>query len=151
MGKFLLIIGLLGLCHAAYSAAQHRLYLRLTEQEFSRLPADIIIQSIGSLIVCGLGVLNIVSKFKQIRIKSEWENKTWDNIASRASFYTFNHRGRYTYTNARNLKQELFGKVEDIGAGSDHSHDEDDDSDLSSLNEDDQQTVLGNEIKNKNV
>merc|ERR1712071_442203 len=40
MMKYLLISGICLLLHAAYSAAQHRTYLRLTEQEFTSLPSD---------------------------------------------------------------------------------------------------------------
>lgn len=32
-------VSIAALLHAAYSAAQHRLYLRLTEQPFTALPA----------------------------------------------------------------------------------------------------------------
>ena len=60
MGKLLLVIGLIGLCHAAYSATQHRKYLRLTEQEFSSLPRDIMIQTVVSLFICAFRILNIV-------------------------------------------------------------------------------------------
>lgn len=97
MGKLLLTLGLIGLCHAAYSATQHRNYLRLIESEFTRLPSDILIQTLLSLLSCCLGVIGISTKFKPIQITSEWENKTWDNIANRTSFYSFNHRGKFLF------------------------------------------------------
>jgi hypothetical protein len=98
MGKIFLITGLVGLCHAAYSATQHRNYLRLTEHEFSRLPLDIIFQTVISLFLSCIGIISIASKFKPIKITSEWENKIWDNIANRTSFYSFNHRGKYLFS-----------------------------------------------------
>ena len=98
MGKVFLITGLVGLCHAAYSATQHRNYLRLTEHEFSRLPLDIIFQTIISLFFSCIGIISIASQFKPIKITSEWENKIWDNIANRTSFYSFNHRGKYLFS-----------------------------------------------------
>jgi hypothetical protein len=98
MGKIFLITGLFGLCHAAYSATQHRNYLRLTEHEFSRLPLDIIFQTITSLFFSCIGIISIASQFKQIKITSEWENKTWDNVANRTSFYSFSHRGKYLFS-----------------------------------------------------
>ena len=107
MGKLLLVIGLLGLCHAAYSATQHRKYLRLTEQEFSSLPKDILIQTVVSLFICAFSILNIVGKFKQIKIASEWETKSWDNIGNRVSFYSFNHRGKYLFS------EKIFQHVEE--------------------------------------
>jgi hypothetical protein len=127
MGKLLLAIGLLGLCHAAYSATQHRIYLRLTEQEFSSLPKDIILQTVASLFLCAFSILNIVGKFKQIKIASEWETKNWDNIGNRVSFYSFNHRGKYLFSDKipQQQQQEL---LED----NDSFEEEDEESELSS-------------------
>ena len=42
--KVFVAVGLLCILHAAYSAAQHRTYLRLTKTEFLALPLDIAIQ-----------------------------------------------------------------------------------------------------------
>lgn len=115
MGKLLLTIGLIGLCHAAYSATQHRNYLRLIESEFTALPGDIIVETLLSLLACCFGVISLSTKFKPIQITSEWENKTWDNIANRTSFYSFNHRGKYLFsednesaTSAADLTREFF-------------------------------------------
>ncbi|UJR36976.1 hypothetical protein I4U23_029684 [Adineta vaga] len=90
----LLIIGLLALAHAGYSAAQHRVYVRLTEQQFERLPADIIVQTLIAFIACCFGTVQLFGKFKPILITAEWQNKTWDTIGNRPSFMTFNHRGK---------------------------------------------------------
>jgi hypothetical protein len=106
MGKILLAIGLAGLCHAAYSATQHRNYLRLTENsnDFSSktsgnlLPLDILVQTLVCLLLCCYGVIRIAAKFKPIQITSEWENKVWDNIGNRTSFYSFNHRGKLLFS-----------------------------------------------------
>ena len=107
MGKLLLTIGLIGLCHAAYSATQHRSYIRLTEHDldestkrsgaFTDLPLDILAQTIVSLLLSCVGVISTSAKFRPIKITSEWENKTWDNISNRSSFYSFNHRGMYLF------------------------------------------------------
>ncbi len=97
-GKLILTTGLIGLCHAAYSATQHRNYLRLIENEFTQLPSDILIQTVVSLLLCCYGIISLSTKFKPIQITSEWENKTWDNIANRTSFYSFNHRGKYLFS-----------------------------------------------------
>lgn len=108
MGKIFLTVGLIGLCHAAYSATQHRSYMRLTETELnvssfakvSSLPLDIVVQTLVSLLLSCFGIIGISTKFRQIKITSEWENKTWDNIANRTSFYSFNHRGKSLYSNS---------------------------------------------------
>ncbi|XP_036367372.1 uncharacterized protein LOC115222355 isoform X3 [Octopus sinensis] len=39
--KICITFGLLVLAHAAYSAAQHRAYLRLIKNDFTRLPLDV--------------------------------------------------------------------------------------------------------------
>lgn len=95
MSRVLVIIGILSLIHAGYSAAQHRSYLRLVEQDFTGLlPHDILLQTIMSLFVTVLGVLKVSGEFKEIRALDDVKYKNIDTIANRPSFYTFNHRGR---------------------------------------------------------
>jgi hypothetical protein len=93
-------VGLLGLCHAAYSATQHRNYLRLTEKEYNKLPIDIVLQTIASLLIACVALVKIVGKFKSINVASDWENKSWDHVGNRSSFYTFNHRGKFLFSAA---------------------------------------------------
>lgn len=92
--KLLLIIGLIALAHAGYSAAQHRVYVRLTEQQFERLPTDILLQTLLAFIACCIGTVQLFGHFKPILITAEWQNKSWDTVGNRQSFVTFNHRGR---------------------------------------------------------
>ena len=113
MGKLFLTIGLAGLSHAAYSATQHRNYLRLTERDFSTLPLDIFAQTLLSLLLCCVGIIGISGKFKPIQITSEWENKRWDNIANRTSFYSFTHRGKYLFSADEQLDAEEAEEEED--------------------------------------
>jgi len=107
MGKLFLVFGLAGLTHAAYSATQHRNYLRLTERDFSQLPLDILAQTLLSLLLCCFGIIGISGKFKPIQITSEWENKRWDNIANRTSFYSFTHRGKYLFSADEQPEEDL--------------------------------------------
>ena len=107
MGKLILTIGIIGLCHAAYSATQHRNYLRLTDADkgveeivagssssrITSLPLDIVVQTLVSLLLSCVGLIGISAKFRPIKITSEWENKTWDNVGNRSSFWSFQHRG----------------------------------------------------------
>jgi len=93
--KFLVAFGLLALAHAAYSAAQHRSYLRLTEQEFTTLPADVTVQTLAGLLVACYGIVRVVGKFREIRTTSDLETRTWDNVSSHVAFYSVNHRGKY--------------------------------------------------------
>ncbi|CAL7949450.1 unnamed protein product [Xylocopa violacea] len=92
--KFITFIGLMSILHTAYSAAQHRSYLRITEQEFITLPIDILIQGIISLFMVMYGVLYIAGDFKEIRAVVDLENKSWETLRNLPSFQIFNHRGR---------------------------------------------------------
>ncbi|XP_065343920.1 ER membrane protein complex subunit 5 [Cloeon dipterum] len=102
--KVILITGFLSLFHSAFSAAQHRTYLRLTEQEFDSLPLDILSQGILSLFVTMYGLLHVVGEFKEIRATVELEEKTWDLVGNNPSFYSFNHRGKTLQPNYQNEK-----------------------------------------------
>jgi hypothetical protein len=93
--KFLVAVGLLALAHAAYSAAQHRVYLRLTEQEFTILPADVTVQTLGGLLIACYGIVRVVGRFREIRTITDLEGRTWDSMSTHVAFYSFNHRGKY--------------------------------------------------------
>ncbi|KAK7090605.1 ER membrane protein complex subunit 5-like [Littorina saxatilis] len=92
--KYCVIFGLVALAHAAYSSAQHRTYLRLTEQDFTMLPLDILVQCLLGLLLTCYGVVQVAGSFKEIRASSEQENKTWDMLSNRGGFNIFNHRGK---------------------------------------------------------
>jgi len=93
--KFLVAVGLIALLHAAYSAAQHRAYLRLTEKEFTTLPSDVLIQTLTGLVIACYGVVRVVGRFKEIRPIADLEGRTWDSMSTHVAFYNFNHRGKY--------------------------------------------------------
>lgn len=95
MTKYLITIGLISLVHAAFSAAQHRSYLRLVEEEFTNLPLDIVIQALVSLFVTMIGIVNVCGEFKEIKALDDLKGKSLDVIYNRPSFYVFNHRGRF--------------------------------------------------------
>ncbi|CAN0178101.1 ER membrane protein complex subunit 5 [Lampetra fluviatilis] len=92
--KAMVAFGLLALAHAAFSAAQHRSYTRLTEQENESLPSDIVLQTLLGLLVAVYGVVNIAGEFRDMDATAELKYKTFENMSNRPSFYTFNHRGR---------------------------------------------------------
>lgn len=98
MSKFLhkvfLVVGFLSLFHAAFSAAQHRSFLRLNEEEFTGLPTDIVIQAIISLFIVTAMTVSLVGEFKEIRATVEMQKLTWENSYNNPSFYTFSHRGK---------------------------------------------------------
>uniref|UniRef100_A0A8C5V0U8 Membrane magnesium transporter n=1 Tax=Microcebus murinus TaxID=30608 RepID=A0A8C5V0U8_MICMU len=86
--KGLVGIGLFALAHAAFSTAQHRSYMRLTEKEDESLPIDIVLQT---LLACAV---TCYGEFKDIDATSELKNKTFGTLRKHPSFYVFNHHGR---------------------------------------------------------
>ncbi|XP_070383698.1 ER membrane protein complex subunit 5 [Dermacentor albipictus] len=92
--KLMATLGIVGLVHAAISAAQHRSYLRLTEQDFTVLPLDIIFQSVLCLLITMYGTMCIAGDFKEVRATVELESKSFETFGNRPSFYMFCHRGR---------------------------------------------------------
>ena len=61
--KTILTAGLLGLLHAAYSAAEWRGAARMMESD-PMLPLDIVLQTMVFLIVTMVGVIHIAGEFK---------------------------------------------------------------------------------------
>uniref|UniRef100_A0A1I7SRK4 Secreted RxLR effector peptide protein n=1 Tax=Bursaphelenchus xylophilus TaxID=6326 RepID=A0A1I7SRK4_BURXY len=65
--KALCVLSLVSLAHCAYSAAQHRSFLRLVQKEFTSLPLDIVIQTFVSLLVAVFACAHIAGEFQYIR------------------------------------------------------------------------------------
>ncbi|KAM4019521.1 ER membrane protein complex subunit 5-B [Dendropsophus ebraccatus] len=95
--KGLVGVGLFALAHAAFSAAQHRSYMRLTEKEDETLPIDIVLQTLLAFVVACYGIVHIAGEFKDMDATSELRNKTFDTLRNHPSFYIFNHRGRVMF------------------------------------------------------
>uniref|UniRef100_H0VFC3 Membrane magnesium transporter n=1 Tax=Cavia porcellus TaxID=10141 RepID=H0VFC3_CAVPO len=95
--KGLVGLALFALAHAAFSAAQHRSYMRLTEKEDESLPVDVILQTLLAFAVTCYGVVHIAGEFKDMNATSELKNKRFDTLRNHPSFYVFNHRGRVLF------------------------------------------------------
>uniref|UniRef100_UPI00398F79A2 ER membrane protein complex subunit 5-like n=2 Tax=Pristiophorus japonicus TaxID=55135 RepID=UPI00398F79A2 len=98
--KGLVGVGLFALAHAAFSAAQHRSYMRLTEKENETLPVDIVLQTLLAFVVTCYGIVHIAGEFKDMDATSELKNKTFETMRNHPSFYLFNHRGRMLFSPA---------------------------------------------------
>lgn len=109
--KVMCMFGLVSLAHVAYSAAQHRTYMRLTEQEFTGLPPDVLIQGVMSLVILMFSISHIAGEFKDIKVGADLDTKSWETVGNRPSFYIFNHRGKALF-----VRQQL------VGAGGDWSY-----------------------------
>ncbi|XGW08198.1 hypothetical protein V3C99_010921 [Haemonchus contortus] len=74
-------VSLLSLLHCAYSAAQHRSYLRLTEQPFVTLPADVLAQTLISLVALIYGASHVAGAFQHIKSDPN-RDRSWDESGS---------------------------------------------------------------------
>ena len=110
--KIIFMTAVLALVHAAYSAAKcewrrvcfkqimtiifsvDRTYLRITEQEFTTLPFDVILQTVISLAIVIYSILSLKSDYKLIYAADLQEKSSWEMVSNCQSFYTFNHRGK---------------------------------------------------------
>jgi len=85
---------MVSLVHCGLSAAQHKSYLRMSEQGSSSLPIDIIVQTLISLLLAMWGSLGVAGEFKNVRAASLLEEKTFDTVGNCPGFYTFNGKDR---------------------------------------------------------
>ncbi|XP_067835885.1 ER membrane protein complex subunit 5 [Heptranchias perlo] len=95
--KGLVGVGLFALAHAAFSAAQHRSYMRLTEKENETLPVDIVLQTLLAFLITSYGIVHIAGDFKDMDATSDLKNKRFESLRNHPSFYLFNHRGRVLF------------------------------------------------------
>ncbi|CAD6192217.1 unnamed protein product [Caenorhabditis auriculariae] len=114
------IAALVSLIHCAYSAAQHRFYLRLTEQPFVTLPTDVIVQTLLSLAALIYGAAYIAGSFQYIK-KDQHHDRTCDEALNCPSFITFEHRAKAMspgFYVLNNLRQERNSRTISTGAAS---------------------------------
>ncbi|VDO06345.1 unnamed protein product [Rodentolepis nana] len=80
VGRLLVFLGLIILTHAAYSAIQHRTYLKLTGTQYDSLPADIFWQTIFGFIITIIGVVRVAGDFSLISSSTDPRNRSWDSF-----------------------------------------------------------------------
>uniref|UniRef100_A0ACD5Y0G9 Uncharacterized protein n=1 Tax=Avena sativa TaxID=4498 RepID=A0ACD5Y0G9_AVESA len=89
------VLGAIGgalLAHAAYATIQYRAVLKITEEEFSHPPVDVIIQLLVGLALCMWAGVSVPAKFLSVLPHSE-ENRIV-SLPANLDFMIFNHRGR---------------------------------------------------------
>ncbi|XP_052053435.1 membrane magnesium transporter 2-like [Apodemus sylvaticus] len=91
--KVLVGIGLFALTHAAFSAAQHRSHMRLTEKKYEPLPPDLVLQTLLAFALTCYGVVHTAGDFRDRDATSELQNMTLDTLRNRPSFYVFHRSG----------------------------------------------------------
>ncbi|CUT99654.1 magnesium transporter [Echinococcus multilocularis] len=82
LGRCLVIFGLVTLVHAAYSAIQHRTYLKLTGVHFDYLPPDIFWQTIIGLAITIAGVIRVAGDFSLINTTTDPRNSHRPSLIS---------------------------------------------------------------------
>lgn len=91
--------------------------MRITEQEYTSLPTDIGVQGLMSLLLTMYGILHIAGDFKEIRANVQLQNKSWETVGNRPTFYTFAHRGRALSPNYIPPKSKsLLDNIENISS-----------------------------------
>ncbi|KAK7392468.1 hypothetical protein VNO78_20907 [Psophocarpus tetragonolobus] len=90
LGSIIGFLGVLILSHAAYSTIQYRGLLKITEEEFSGPPLNVVIEVLLGLVFCMWAALTVSGKFLSIHPHSE-ENRVV-SLPANLDFMTFNHR-----------------------------------------------------------
>ncbi|CAI0432496.1 unnamed protein product [Linum tenue] len=86
------VIGVLILGHAAYSTIQYRSLLKITEEEFSGPPMEVVLELLVGLLFCMWAALTVPGKFLSVHPHSD-ENRVV-SLPENVDFMIFNHRGR---------------------------------------------------------
>jgi len=89
-----LLLGLGCIAHAGLSAAQHRSFVRITEQEFNSLPLDILVETLLGLFISSCGIFMVSGEFKDIQVNAELKSKSFDALTNPFTFCSFEHRGK---------------------------------------------------------
>jgi hypothetical protein len=93
-GRVLVCVGVFLLLHAAFSATQHRSFVKLAARPFTSLPLDVVLQCLIGFAISCVGVVRVTVCFREIKTTSEAIFRTFDTVANCRSFYSFRHRGR---------------------------------------------------------
>ncbi|XP_058738116.1 membrane magnesium transporter-like [Vicia villosa] len=86
------VFGALVLFHAAYSTIQYKSLLKITEEEFSGPPFNVVIELFVGLLLCFWAALTVPGKFLSIHPQSD-ENRIV-SLPANLDFMIFNHRGK---------------------------------------------------------
>ncbi|KAE9465454.1 hypothetical protein RHGRI_007208 [Rhododendron griersonianum] len=86
------VLGVLILSHAAYSTIQYRSLLKITEEEFSGPPINVVVELLLGLVFCIWAALTVPGQFRSILPHSE-ENRVV-SLPANLDFMIFNHRGK---------------------------------------------------------
>ncbi|KAL8216925.1 hypothetical protein R6Q57_023762 [Mikania cordata] len=86
------ILAVVMLLHAAYSTIQYRALLKITEDEFTEPPFEVLVELMLVVILSLFAGLTVPGKFRSILPDAD-ENRMV-SLPSNVNFMIFNHRGR---------------------------------------------------------
>ncbi|KAI3687819.1 hypothetical protein L1987_81522 [Smallanthus sonchifolius] len=86
------VLAVLMLLHAAYSTIQYRALLKITEDEFTGPPYEVLVELIFVMVLSLFAGLTVPGDFKSILPDSD-ENRVV-SLPSNMNFMIFNHRGK---------------------------------------------------------
>ncbi|XP_021748788.1 membrane magnesium transporter-like [Chenopodium quinoa] len=92
------LLGVLILSHAAYSTIQYRGFLKITEDEFTGPPINVVFELILGFLLCMYAGLTVPGNFHSVHPASE-ENRIV-SLPENLDFMIFNHRGRVALSNS---------------------------------------------------
>jgi hypothetical protein len=86
VGKALLFAATIALLHAAYSAYEHLSILKALGKPEDSLPASIVLEALGALILGTLGASLSIPELKEISWRSEMKTRTLEEMNTRLGF-----------------------------------------------------------------
>lgn len=110
-GRLICLLASVILFHAAYSTYEREYYdtlsyrphvtdlslLKALDRTDTKIPFDITIETLVSVLLFNIGVAFIAGPLKDISWDKELKRQTIDTIDSRPSFIRFSHRGRVAF------------------------------------------------------
>ncbi|PWN28025.1 hypothetical protein BDZ90DRAFT_279162 [Jaminaea rosea] len=99
IGRPLIILGTILLLHSAYSTYEHSSISKSVGISHPKVPLDITIESILSLVLLVLGLIRSAQPLKEITWAAEMRKRSIDEVDARTNFAVFNHRGPYLFGN----------------------------------------------------
>uniref|UniRef100_A0A6M2EM88 Uncharacterized protein n=1 Tax=Populus davidiana TaxID=266767 RepID=A0A6M2EM88_9ROSI len=85
-------VGVLILSHAAYSTTQYEGLLKITEDEFSGPPFNVVVELIVGLVLCTWAAISVPGIFLSIHPHSD--DNRMVSLPDNLDFIIFNHRGK---------------------------------------------------------
>ncbi|KAG6744116.1 hypothetical protein POTOM_052825 [Populus tomentosa] len=85
-------VGVLILSHAAYSTTQYEDLLKITEDEFSGPPFNVVVELIVGLVLCTWAAITVPGIFLSIHPNSD--DNRMVSLPDNLDFIIFNHRGK---------------------------------------------------------